>query len=157
MCFISIIFLVGFTSCSTRTEYRDVPVPVYSVPSPPVISRPELPIHKLTADDMLNSEKIVRAYIVSSRLLLNYAVALEEIVATYKKLSEKSTRINQPVFASAQNDEDTPVGLTTREREIIEEVSEDTRQDAEEAFSSIKRRYEEKEADIRREYETGNN
>lgn len=73
-----------------RTEYREYPVPVYTVPAPPSIERPQLPIHSLTSEDREDSDKVIRAYIVSIRLLLNYSYAMEKIWDKYNRLSEET-------------------------------------------------------------------
>lgn len=97
---ILIIFLsVALSGCTwfTRTEYQEYPVPVYTVPAPPSIDRPELPIHELTEEDRKDTDKVIRAYIVSIRLLLNYAVAKEKIIQKYDELSKQTEFVDTRV------------------------------------------------------------
>lgn len=152
ICILS-IFLVG---CGfTRTQYRDVPVPVYQVPAPPSIDRPHLPIYDLTATDSNDTEKVIKAYLTSVRLLLNYSEALSEIVNTYRNLAEETdSSFVEPVFSMA----------FSIEREDIFEVSElerlrmiaqarQIKENADTRFNSILQDYTENNEKIWKEWE----
>ena len=101
------MFLVA---CGTRTVYEEKKVPIYMVPEPPTISRPELPIHDLEisvtdfTSEAVASEKIgeiSQAYVISVRLLLNWGQALEKIVETYRKMSKEDFSVDPVVFSTA--------------------------------------------------------
>jgi len=105
---ITILVAVTLTGCGlfdTRVQYRDKIVPIYTVPAPPEIERPELPIHLpryrnpvfLANPD--NIGQIAQDYTISLRLLLNYSQAQEEIIDTYRRLSQRDFA-NQPLLRS---------------------------------------------------------
>jgi len=119
---ISVVLLtVVMAGCSVqepRTVYVDKPVPVYTVPAPPHIERPVLPIHSSKYSEVnfltnpTNIGQIVQDFTLSLRLVLNYAQAMEQILQTYQDLSERnfadqpglfSTSSGEtPLFASSQ-------------------------------------------------------
>jgi len=109
---LSIIFLVAvLAGCSflePRVEYRDKLIPVYTVPAPPEIERPELPIHSPRYQNPAflsnpnNIGQVVQDYTVSLRLVLNYSLAQEEIIETYRRLSQQDFA-NQPLIRSLSN------------------------------------------------------
>jgi len=95
---IILVFVISLLGCSIlepRVEYRDKLVPVYTVPEPPKIERPELPIHGPRYGNLLflsnpdNIGQIAQDYAVSLRLALNYSTAQEEIIETYRRLSQQ--------------------------------------------------------------------
>jgi hypothetical protein len=98
------ILLVG---CGKETVYRDKKVPVYMVPAPPTIEQPELPIHSLDFDwsspenIIENMGKIVQAYVISIRLLINWGEANNEIVEAYRDMSERDFSVDPITFAMA--------------------------------------------------------
>lgn len=79
-----------FTTACTREviKYEPYPVITQTVPRPPDISRPDLPIIHLTILDIENTEKVVKAYIVTVLKLRNYTRALERVIQVYTNLSE---------------------------------------------------------------------
>lgn len=154
---ISIMALVLTTGCFNRTQqYRDVPVPVFQVPAPPDIERPHLPIHDLTSSDHRNDvEKVIRAYIVSVRLLLNYSEALEEIVDTYRRLAERTDSFwTEPVFSMslAESRESSPE-ISELERLRMISQSNRIRRDSETSFNQILDTYKENKSRIWEDYE----
>jgi hypothetical protein len=103
-----VVSLSGCSFLEPRIEYRDKLVPVYTVPAPPEIERPELPIHSPRYQDIAflsnpnNIGQIVQDYTVSLRLVLNYSLAQEEIIETYRRLSRQDFA-NQPLLRSMSN------------------------------------------------------
>lgn len=89
------ILVMGLVGCEsmgkkTHTVYVDKHVPVYIVPTPPDVKRPELETERLTAEDRADDGKVAKAYTVALRQSLIYSSLLESIVNKYKVLAEKS-------------------------------------------------------------------
>lgn len=112
--FVLIISITGCSFLEPRVEYRDKYIPIYTVPAPPTLERPELPIHAPRYQNPTflsnpnNIGQIVQDYTISLRLTLNYSVAQEEIVNTYRRLSERDFA-NDPILRSMGNStEDSP-------------------------------------------------
>lgn len=154
--FFLIISVSGCGLFGTTRDYRNVPVPIYVVPSPPTIERPHLPIYDLSVVDKEDTDKVIRAYLVSFRLLLAYAEAQEEIIRTYRNLA---TRTDDSLFESiftmsASSRDDTQLEVTELERRRMIARGMQTREDANVKFRSIVNNYEEKISIIWGEYET---
>lgn len=102
---LSLVLLL--TACGKEIVYRDKNVPVYMVPKPPTIERPELPIHQLDIDWnspeelSANMGEIAQAYVISIRLLINWGEANEEIVLAYKEMSERDFSVEPITFSMA--------------------------------------------------------
>lgn len=156
---IILLLSIALTGCglfSRQDNFRDVPIPIYQVPAPPQIDKPELPIHSLTFSDTMDVQKVIRAYVVSTRLLLNYSEALQEIVDTYARLAQKTQdQLIEPVFTMAFSveREDSPIEITELERLRMVAQARSTRQDAEISFSTILNKYEERKREIIEEFE----
>lgn len=96
-----LIILSGIllVACGTREVKppEKVNVPVYMVPAPPKIERPELPIHSILSQENFvsntvsgkNTGELAKAYVVSLRLAMNWGLALERIVYAYEKMSKR--------------------------------------------------------------------
>jgi hypothetical protein len=155
---LSILLLVAFLSgCNllpTRTVYEEYPVPVYKVPAPPQIDRPYLPIYDLNALDSNNTQKVIRAYVISVRLLLNYAEAQEEILKTYERLSE-STPMEQNLLLTLTSGErrerDGP--LSRLEYSGLLADAELRNQEATDNFNNILDRYQKNKEEIWRNFD----
>lgn len=106
---LTILVITMLTACATTpdVEYREKKVPIYMVPEPPTIERPELPIHNL--DFNWNSPEeiadnvgaVAQAYVISVRLLINWGEANEEVVLAYKDMSERDFSVDPISFAMA--------------------------------------------------------
>lgn len=154
---ISVLALAFTTGCFNRpNQYRDVPVPVYQVPAPPSIERPHLPIHDLTASDRDNLDRIVRAYVVSVKLLLVYSVALDQVVETYRELARRTDSFwTDPRFAMSLTDiRAEPLEITELERLRMIAQGRQISSDTELMFSEILQNYKDSKAEIWRDYET---
>lgn len=151
------IFLAGCSLLETRVEYRDKYIPIYTVPAPPEITMPELPIHnpRFSSVAFLNAQdnigEIAQAYVVSMKLLLNYATAQEEILNTYRELSQRDFA-NEPILRSMEIGEDMkPVAFGSSrdsggsESQIALEVY------ARREFASIVNKYESNKEEILRD------
>lgn len=149
------IFLVG---CPGSVEYRNVPIPVYQVPMPPALERPVLPIHNLSTEDRNDSDKVIRAYLVSMRLLLNYAHAQTEILSTYKRMAERTeSSFIEPVFTMSAAEDAEPLVMSDLEKRQLIAQGRQIQEDAASQFRNIQERYKQKERDIWGEYEAQDN
>lgn len=152
---ISILSVTLLSGCGLfPTKYRDVPVPVYQVPAPPKIDRPSLPIHSLTIADTMDVQKVIKAHVVSTRLLINYSEALSEIVNTYAELAARTENLLiEPVFEMAfSSDRDSSVEITELERLRMVAQARSIRQDAEISFATILEKYQQGEQEILEEF-----
>lgn len=143
------------TGCGLfQRQYRDVPVPVYQVPAPPSIEKPRLPIHDLTPSDVQDTQRVIRAYVVSTRLLINYGEALREIVDTYAELARRTeSYFIEPVFTMAFSlDRETSVEITELERLRMVAQARSVQQDATLSFANIIDRYNERKQEILEEF-----
>ena len=143
------------TGCGlSQRQYRDVPVPVYRVPAPPNIEKPRLPIHDLTSSDIQDTQRVIRAYIVSTRLLINYAEALREIVDTYAELARRTeSHFIEPVFTMAFSlDQETSVEITELERLRMVAQARSVQQDAILSFANIIDQYNQRKQEILEEF-----
>jgi len=172
---IVLVLVLIMTGCGTQVEYRDKNVPVYMVPSPPSISRPDLPIHDIDINvtDVANQNnaaeligKLVQAYVISIRLLLNYSTALDQIVGTYRRMSERDFSVDPIAFSNATSRrlaEDTvPRAFgTSTPSETADSAIEASPSDygtlkvfADQQFNDIINKYEEEKENILNETET---
>lgn len=102
---------VLLTACGIfEKRYEEVKVPVYMVPEPPTIERPELPIHNINIriSDITSSEsnknmigELVQAYVISIRLLMNWGEANAKIVNTYRQMSKEDFTVDPVAFTSS--------------------------------------------------------
>lgn len=148
---IAILSISLLSGCSLfQRQYRDVPVPVYQVPAPPTIEKPALPIHDLTAADVMDTQRVIRAYVVSTRLLINYSEALRQIVDTYAELARRTESFFiEPVFSMAfSTDRESAVEITELERLRMVAQARTIRQEANLAFSNIIVNYNERKQEI---------
>lgn len=107
---LSLLMLV--TACGTRDVIKEVEkkVPVYMVPEPPTIERPELPIHSVLEEvDIVSgvtegedAGKIAKAYVVSLRLAMNWGSAMDRIIYAYKKMSERDFSLTPLKFSDGR-------------------------------------------------------
>ena len=86
------VFLIGCAPAKIRTEYKDVYLPIYTVPEPPMIERPILPVNTLTAEQKDNDGELVKAAMTSVALQSGYIKELEKIIETYKKISDENKK-----------------------------------------------------------------
>lgn len=155
--FVSLFVLVG---CGTRTVYEEKKVPIYMVPAPPTIPRPDLPIHDVLDEVTLVSAtgivsekdfgRVARAYVVSLRLAMNWGTALDQIVETYRKMSERDFSV-KPISFSTSRVAASPMA----EDESIEMNQSDfgtIKMYADREFSEIINKYHQDEQTIREEY-----
>lgn len=147
-----IVFSMLLAGCATETIYRDKNVPVYEVPRPPTIERPELPIHSLNPSLVISPEyvgEIAQAYVVSIRLLMNWGEANSKIVEAYRKMSEKDFRV-APVTFSSSAQPAPPSNEPTYERSENDYGTIKTFADQE--FGNIVNKYKEQEQEILKDY-----
>jgi len=148
-------FMFGCSLIEPRIEYRDKIVPVYTVPKPPKIERPTLPIHDARyrnptfVSNPDNLGQIVQDYVISVRLLINYAEALNEIVETYRVLSERDNtsplipQSDAPLLMGSPLDGDNSPQLDERTLASLQLILFSNM-----AFSTIIDKYEEREREI---------
>lgn len=146
--------LAGCNLIPTKTVYEEYPVPVYKVPEPPSIDRPYLPIYDLSPADNNDTEKVIRAYVISVRLLLNYAKAQEEILKTYKELSEstnKNDRVRSLSRVSMSAESNRPLSKLEMNKLISSAQIEEEK--ALRSFDSILENYTKNKEEIWREFD----
>ena len=109
------ILILGMSGCSTtpkpevvtRIETVTVYKPVFRVPDElkkfPTLQRPDLPTNYLTNDDKDNPGHVAKVVVESMAILREYAEALEDQIAAYKKAI---------VDAEHQSDGDTIPSIT---------------------------------------------
>ena len=148
------LLLVGCSLFPERVVYEEYPIPVYTIPEPPEIERPSLPIHSLSERDRDDSETVIRAYVISTRLLLNYAVALEEIVQAYADLAE--TTKNQVTFPNLLGQQRRTVSgvrpLSSLEANRVEQIRSRNHSELQNKLVTIKNQYEENKKAILEEF-----
>jgi hypothetical protein len=94
--FFIVISLSGCATQKVRTEYKDVYLPVYTVPEPPVIEKPILPINALTTEERNDDGILVKAAMASVAEQSGYIKQLEKIIETYKKISDDNKKYLPP-------------------------------------------------------------
>ncbi len=78
-----LVMLIMLSGCAARQPVIPVSVPVVlASPVPPSISRPALPIYNLSAGD--DAGVVMRAYVVSVKMLMGYVQQLEIILDGYR-------------------------------------------------------------------------
>lgn len=85
--------LLTLTACKSKQEvkieYRDRYVPVYVVPAPPEVKRPELLLNEKNKDTV-SDEEFSRLYSATTAQLNGYIEALEEVYNKYAELAALS-------------------------------------------------------------------
>jgi hypothetical protein len=85
--------LLTLTACKTKQEvkieYRDRYVPVYVVPAPPEVKRPELLLNEKNKDTV-SDEEFSRLYSATTAQLNGYIEVLEEVYNKYAELAALS-------------------------------------------------------------------
>lgn len=89
---IAVVILL-LSSCATKgirikTETQVVYAPILYCPAPPQIDRPQLPIHHMTPEQLLNSGEVVKHYKASLQTLLGYTKELERTLETYDETNK---------------------------------------------------------------------
>lgn len=84
------ILLVGCGMFPTRIEYVEKKVPIAVVPAPPVVPAPDYDLDDLTDEQRLLIGVVAKAYAIDLSMCMSYAGILEEIVDTYRELSENN-------------------------------------------------------------------
>jgi len=82
-------FLVGCGGQNVKitTKTKKVYVDVLYCPAPPVVTRPELPIHNMTAEQMQQDGEVAKHYKATVNSLLGYSKELEKIVNNQKEIN----------------------------------------------------------------------
>ena len=92
-----LILLMGFviflTACvstpiKVKTEVQETLVPVLYSPAPPIILRPELPIHQITDEELKEDGMVAKYYKATIKTLLGYSQELEEALGEYGKINK---------------------------------------------------------------------
>lgn len=87
--------VIALTACTkkqdVKIEYKDRFVPVYVVPAPPEVQRPELLLNEANKDTV-SDEEFVRLYSATTAQLNGYIEALELIIQRYRELAADSSR-----------------------------------------------------------------
>ena len=85
---LSALLLYGCAGQTIKTEAQETYVPILFCPAPPVIGRPELPIHQMSPTQINSSGEIVKHYKASVIVLQGYAVELEKALKQYENTNE---------------------------------------------------------------------
>ena len=94
--FCTFILLSGCATQKIRTEYKDVYLPIYTVPEPPVIEKPILSINSLTNEEKNDDGVLVKAAMASVADQSGYIKQLEKVIETYKKISDENKKYLPP-------------------------------------------------------------
>ena len=93
--FISLFAVACLTACTkkqdVKIEYRDRFVPVYVVPAPPQVQRPELLLNE-NNKNTVSDEEFARLYSATTAQINGYVEALEKIIQKYAELAAASSR-----------------------------------------------------------------
>lgn len=119
------------SGCTTMNDVQEVKVPVYVTPKPPQIESPELPINQIDVSDITTGNVagiLVKKYVISLRLSLNYIDLLENIISTYDQLSnmpvdhvELSPRESRVLTSEEANQQDFEAFAQSRFNQLIEQ------------------------------------
>lgn len=71
-----------------NTDVKEIYVPVIYSPAPPVIKRPELPIHSMTETELTEDGTVVKYYKATVKALMGYAKELENALDEYDKINK---------------------------------------------------------------------
>ena len=77
------VLLVGCGPDRVKTETIEVKVPILYCPAPPVIERPNLSIHTMTAEQLKNDGEVAKHWKATAIDLMGYAKELEIGLGTY--------------------------------------------------------------------------
>lgn len=107
--------LTGCAATETKTDVRfvDRPVPIYIVPAPPTIQKPDYETDKLSEDIKRdyknNTGAIIRAFKITMVQKDQYIATLEEVIEKYRLLSIESKNKLKQLKDVSENAE--PQGL----------------------------------------------
>ena len=74
---------MGCTSRSIKTDVQETFVPILYCPAPPTITRPDLPIHQMSPNQIASSGELVKHYTATIIVLQGYAQELEQTLEQY--------------------------------------------------------------------------
>lgn len=98
---LTIVLAMLLTGCSKeyiiKNEIQEVIVPVIYSPAPPVIERPVLPIHFISAEQLKNDGEVAKHYKATVKTLINYSMELEEALLEYSKINKAYEKERQNV------------------------------------------------------------
>jgi hypothetical protein len=85
-----VLMLVGCGSAPIKvnTEVKETLVPVLYSPAPPVIKRPELPIHQMTGEQLKEDGEVVKYYKATIKVLIGYSEELRKALGEYDKINK---------------------------------------------------------------------
>lgn len=144
---LTITLLTGCSLFEKRVEFREKVVPVYMVPEPPELERPVLPIHSERYNNPVflsnpnNLGQIVQDFTVSLRLAMNYSLAQEEIINTYRELSDRDFSLEPVQLLSARIDGNNNIPMSRSDFGSLEIY-------ADQRFSEIIDKYEDNKQEI---------
>lgn len=123
---IAILLTVALVGCSkeenVRTVYKNVPVPVYVVPQPPVITRPVLATETLTVEQKTVPGEVLKAERASVIQLQGYIHQLE----LYYGLTGQLAKTSSGVLKQLELPEPRALELTEESKDNWVELIEDS-------------------------------
>jgi len=78
----------GSTPIKFTTEVKEIYVPVIYSPAPPVIERPELPIHQMSEEELKQDGIVAKYYKATVKALIGYSRELEKALAGFDKINK---------------------------------------------------------------------
>ena len=78
----------GTAPIKVNTEVKETLVPVLYCPAPPVVERPDLPIHQMTDEQLKEDGAIAKHYKATVKSLLGYSEELEKALKKYNEINE---------------------------------------------------------------------
>ncbi len=86
-------FVLLLTGCASdpikfNTSVKETFVPIIYSPAPPVIERPELPIHKISAEQLKEDGEVVKFYKATIKTLIGYSKELKKALYEYNKINK---------------------------------------------------------------------
>ena len=112
---VAVLATLAIAGCTkkqdVKIEYRDRFVPVYVVPAPPTVTRPELLLNEQNKETV-SDEEFARLYSATTAHINGYVEALEQIIAKYAELAAASSaninKLDQKLLTADQvNNDDT--------------------------------------------------
>lgn len=102
---VALVASVALSGCSLfspkiKTDVQKVLIPVVSIPMPPEMERPELPIDNMSQEQIDSDGEVVKHYKATVKVLQNYINELELVIENYRVQSKNAEVIRKEVEES---------------------------------------------------------
>jgi len=78
----------GSNPIKVKCEAKETFVPILYSPAPPTIKRPDLPIHRITNEQLKNDGIVAKYYKATIKTLIGYSKEMEKALAEYDKINK---------------------------------------------------------------------